>query len=75
MTDLIQLIMLIGSTRPKFVQVHLNLGDHVGVPKEALLKQSLHCDKHNGQLILIFHFTHFSLTLHFGGSRIVPGCL
>ena len=28
--------------------------DHVGVAKAVLLKQSLHCDKHNGQLILIF---------------------
>lgn len=28
--------------------------DHVGVPKAVLLKQSLHRDKHNGQLILIF---------------------
>ena len=28
--------------------------DHVGIPKAVLLKQSLHCEKHNGQLILIF---------------------
>ena len=28
--------------------------DHVEVPKAILLKQCLHCDKHNGQLILIF---------------------
>ena len=72
-TDLIQLIMLIGSTRPKFVWVHLDLSDYVEVPKAELLKQSLHCDKHSGQLFLIF--PHFSLTLHLGGSRIVPGCL
>ena len=31
--------------------------DHVGVPKAVLLKQSLHCDKHNGQPILIFSHT------------------
>ena len=27
---------------------------HVGVPKAALLKQSLHCDEHIGQQILTF---------------------
>ena len=36
------------------MKFYLDLGDHVRVPKEALLKQSLYCGVYNGQLILIF---------------------